>query len=284
LRTTEKHRIKLWGIRPNWSNKSYKLSLFMLFMVLKVEKFAFYVINKLKGIRKDLICVPFIASKPKGANIVVLSPHFDDEIFGCGGTLRKHILTGDRVNVIYMTDGRYGVPDIKNKSYAEKIRKKESAEALKVLGIRYFYYLDEPECTRQLNDATVKKLVKILDEIKPDLIYLPWFLENHIDHIKINKLLYFASKSFKFKFDICAYEVWTPLIPNLIVDITSVIEEKKMAMKCFKSQLHYVNYCDIVLGLNKYRTCSNMKGRGFAEAFLHTSSDFYFGLFNKNDY
>jgi hypothetical protein len=51
---------------------------------------------------------PAILWRPEGRRFVVLAPHMDDEVIGCGGTLYKHIQGGAIVTVIYMTDGRYG--------------------------------------------------------------------------------------------------------------------------------------------------------------------------------
>ncbi len=42
---------------------------------------------------------PTIVKKPKGKNILILAPHMDDEIIGCGGVICKHIQNGDRVTV-----------------------------------------------------------------------------------------------------------------------------------------------------------------------------------------
>ena len=50
---------------------------------------------------------PTIVKKPKGKNILVLAPHMDDEIIGCGGVICKHIQNGDSVAVVYFTRGFY---------------------------------------------------------------------------------------------------------------------------------------------------------------------------------
>ena len=51
-------------------------------------------------IRPDnLIVYPELVDKPAGSRVVVFSPHFDDDVIGCGGTLLKHVLAGDSVHI-----------------------------------------------------------------------------------------------------------------------------------------------------------------------------------------
>lgn len=45
-------------------------------------------------------------------NILVISPHPDNEAIGCGESLRKHILEGGTVKIIFLTSGEqagYGI-------------------------------------------------------------------------------------------------------------------------------------------------------------------------------
>src|SRR5262249_10607426 len=58
-------------------------------------------------------------------NVVVLAPHIDDETISCGGTLRNHVLKGDKVTIIFLTDGSRSVnapEDIVNLREAEAVR------------------------------------------------------------------------------------------------------------------------------------------------------------------
>ena len=38
-------------------------------------------------------------------NVLVIAAHPDDEVIGCGGTIAKHKRTGDKIHLLYMTDG-----------------------------------------------------------------------------------------------------------------------------------------------------------------------------------
>ena len=227
-----------------------------------------YSFKKLKGIRRNFIFTPELVAKPKGKKVLVLSPHFDDEILGCGGTLKKHIISGDDILVVYLTDGSQGNPEIKDKKKLFEIRSKESKKAIEFLGIKRRIYLREPEGNSKIGIISLKKLEKIIFDFKPDLIYIPWMLDNHIDHRKFNKMLEIIYRKRKFKCMIGAYEIWTPLLFNTIVDITKEMKDKKIAMDFFKSQLKHVKYDRVFEGLNKYRAGYNIGGKGYAEAFL----------------
>jgi LmbE family N-acetylglucosaminyl deacetylase len=227
---------------------------------------------------QNLIFCPKVVDRPVGDNIIVLSPHFDDDVIGCGGTLHKHILDRDKVTIIYFTDGKAGDPDFDDKELLQKTRKQEAITATKILGIENLIFLDEPETKLKSNKNLIYKLSDIFNQIKPNLVYLPWFLDNHIDHFQLNKIFLKLSKNISLDFNICAYEVWTPLIPNIVVDIGGVISKKEEALKQYHTQIKQVDYVVTTLSLNKYRTVTNLKGKSYAETFLYTPVKEYLNL------
>src|SRR5258707_15250966 len=46
--------------------------------------------------------------EPGGGEIVVLAPHMDDEVLGCGGTIARHGQAGGNGTGVFLTDGRQG--------------------------------------------------------------------------------------------------------------------------------------------------------------------------------
>jgi N-acetylglucosamine malate deacetylase 1 len=50
-----------------------------------------------------------------------------------------------------------------------------------------------------------------------------------------------------------AYEVWTPLWPNVTVDITPFADRKAEAIRLYMSQVADRDYTGATLGLNRFR-------------------------------
>jgi N-acetylglucosamine malate deacetylase 1 len=216
--------------------------------------------------------IPALLWEPEGGTIVVLAPHMDDEIFGCGGTLYKHACRGAEVTAVYLTTGMAGgkMPehDTGGKADLAAVRKQEARQAMQAIGIQAGIFLDVPDGHLEPNSKIQNELRNILNSIRPTLVYLPFFLEEHPDHRAAVDILFSASAVSNWQFDCCFYEIWTPLFPNCIVDISNVIDIKKKAIECYHSQLAVNNYQHAFVGLNAYRALALASTTsGFAEAF-----------------
>jgi len=184
-------------------------------------------------------------------SLLVLAPHPDDEIIGCGGLLLKYRYA-DR-KIVFITDGSKGDPYIGKKELIE-IRKSESQNVLHSIGINKIDYLE-------IEDGKVMENVDVIKEnLKKDIskyqnIITPFVFDNHIDHLYTTKALYEILKECK-KSDntIWLYEGWSPLIPNLLVNITQYIDQKKELIRMYKSQIKHIAYDEKIVGLNSYRS------------------------------
>ncbi|MEP6546181.1 MAG: PIG-L deacetylase family protein [Gammaproteobacteria bacterium] len=209
--------------------------------------------------------------QPSNERVVVLAPHMDDEVIGCGGTLVRHLRCGSQVTVVYITDGRLGGD--------ATTRKTEARAALAELGVTQAIYLDAADGS--LGDApqVAVALRRMLEETRPAILYLPFFLEEHPDHRAVSALLAAAVRGGAFDFRCHGYEVWTPLFPNCLVPIDAVIDVKRRALAHYRSQLTEVDYLHTGLGLNAYRSGALLDvGCRFAEAFCAVSLDEYLEL------
>jgi LmbE family N-acetylglucosaminyl deacetylase len=232
---------------------------------------------------------PAILWRPKGKRVVVLAPHMDDEIIGCGGTLYKHIQGGATVTVIHMTDGRYGgklppCPAAERRGEQAlslvDVRKREAFLAMETLGIQDGIFLDAEDGQLNTAQGLPDRVKQILESIAPDVVYLPFFLEEHPDHRAVTQILMDATEGINCDFDCCGYEVWTPLFPNCLVDINDAVEMKKQALQHYQSQLVENDYLRASLGLNAYRAIAlSREHGGFVEAFFMASLKDYRELY-----
>jgi len=211
--------------------------------------------------------------------VLILAPHMDDEVIGCGGAARRHVLAGASVAVVFMTDGRFGGYDPDNTLVQR--RKDESRRAAEIIGFSDLIFLDAPDLGLQPTMPVVQRLRDIIEDKKPRIIYLPALTDAHIDHWNTNRALRAALSRLPREALprlIRGYEVWSPLPANRLVDIAAYRELKKQAIDVFESQTRIDDYAAAVLGLNQYRSMMFHHGKGCCEAFLETTPDEFMHL------
>jgi N-acetylglucosamine malate deacetylase 1 len=218
---------------------------------------------------------------PGNERVVVLAPHMDDETIGCGGTIALHAQRGAKIDVIFMTDGRNGgglgslEGDARQRRQLELIsmRKQEGIAALATLGVKDFHCLEICD-GRLAHEATraALQLRALLERLRPSLVYLPMFSEEHSDHRATSAVLMQAVKGTPLNFQCAGYEVWTALTPNCFVDVTTTMQIKRRAVASYRSQLEDADYEHAIVGLNAYRSMAFLNARGsYAEAFFMCS-------------
>ncbi|MEP9411395.1 MAG: PIG-L family deacetylase [Candidatus Brocadia sp.] len=215
----------------------------------------------------------------KERNVLVLSPHPDDDIIGCGGTMYQYHLRGARITTVYMTDGRRG-----NSRYTEEelvsVRKKEAMKASAIIGVEKTIFLDNRDLELFPASKTISELLEILRDSRPQAVFLPFLLDAHPDHVATNKILLCAMKYFP-SFVCYAYGIWSPLSSfNLSVDITPYIDVKRNALEEHKSQKEVFDITEASLSLSKYYSIvSGMygygNGKGWAEVYSVCPSEKY---------
>lgn len=124
-----------------------------------------------------------------GENILIMAPHVDDEILGCGGALLQYLRLGKPVDIIYLTDGakRGRVPDPMQIASVRKHEAERVAELLQFPKER-IHFLGAEDGNLAGSEKT-GELRKMLDSIRPDTIFLPIPMDTHIDHRSASLLL-----------------------------------------------------------------------------------------------
>lgn len=217
-------------------------------------------------------------------NILVVAPHPDDDVIGCGGSIAKHRSNGHNVHVVYMTSGDAGSIKISKKILGET-REKEAVEALCVLGVSGHTFLRLPDGYVSVDDDILKRFIELIRETKPNVVYIPHAHDAHRDHKRTHKIVAEAvrragdeafqeckGKPWSVGTVLC-YEVWTPIqAVTYVEDVTKFMDKKLEAIRKHASQVAIVPYDDLVQGLNRYR--GGMTGRGtYCECFQILRAD-----------
>lgn len=200
-------------------------------------------------------------SLPDGP-LLVLAPHPDDEVIGCGGTVARFCDAGSDVHVVVATDGS-GAGDPAR-------RERESRQAARALGsgarqpVLTFWRLVD----RQLRpDAgLVGRIQAALAAVQPCWILAPSPFEVHPDHRALC-LAAIEAVSGHGQARLGFYEVGQPLLADTLVDITPVIARKRSAMACFESQLAIQDYDVTADAMNRMRAYTLGPSVTHAEAF-----------------
>jgi len=218
--------------------------------------------------KKEIDSIPYFSQKTvTTGKTLVLAPHPDDEIFGCGGAIIRHLEQGDEVKVVIVTDGGYPVNESQKVPEYSENRKRESLEAAKVLGYGQPEFLDFKDEFLKADEKLIVRLREIILLFQPQNIYLPANTEIHPDHLALNKAGIEAAIRSPENINLFFYEIGQPLRPNLFLDITQLQPRLDQAMDCFTSQLAVQDYKTHIRSLHAYRSYTLGRDVKFAEAY-----------------
>ena len=189
--------------------------------------------------------------------IVIVAPHMDDESLACGGLIAK-LPDKNRIHILYCTDGiRSPAPIIPGQGKFSpdlgKIRVQEATEAMRLLGVpeENLHFLGLPDAQLQENKAALQEMMqKVLEQIAPQHIFIPFLYDRSPDHLAINHVVvsnlergnlyaqlieYFVYYRYRLlpKRDIRKY-----IRPQFLyeLNISQVAWQKREALDCYKSQ------------------------------------------------
>jgi N-acetylglucosamine malate deacetylase 1 len=200
---------------------------------------------------------PLEMRAPHGKRVTVIAPHPDDEMLGAGGTLIRALSDGAAIKCLYLTSGR---PSAQVEA--------ETAEVARHIGYRTEFirhHVDAIPVTRE----SVAALGASLSAEPIDCLFIPILLDDHDDHRRANQLLWHAWRAGFVRDDteIWAYQVYSPVISNVVVDISDVAEQKAAAVRMWKSQMKIRKFDHYILGFNAFNIRLLPKAR-YVEAFF----------------
>ena len=213
---------------------------------------------------------------PIGKRLVAIAPHPDDESIGAGGLLLAHRGKAS-LDIVTIFNGEGGGmlgarPWVNEQSYRKELvraRKGELNEAAVRLQAGTVRALDLPDGYSIPNQHDAQRLREQVETLRPDVVLIPWFLDDLPDHRMANLL--YASACADLDCMVLGMEIWTPCQPNAYFDITPWQQEKLDLVRIYKTQLATIDYERLVTGMaltRGFQMGSAPRRASAAEAFL----------------
>jgi LmbE family N-acetylglucosaminyl deacetylase len=184
-------------------------------------------------------------------NVLILAPHADDEILGCGGVIRRHVEAGNRVTVAVLTNASKGAPDLFTEASIERVRD-EARAANARLGVESLVFADFPApCLDQFPAFRLAEAIaRLIAEHGTQTLYVPFHSDLHVDHGCVFHAALVASRPMPgqsvrrvYCYETLSETEWaapTPdkaFLPVRYVNIELQLVHKVAAMTCYASQL-----------------------------------------------
>ena len=184
--------------------------------------------------------------------LLVIAPHSDDEVLGCGGLISKIKNDGGKVYVLIFNLGFEKTDTVES----QEKRKNEVREAMNVLKVDDYHLVhDQPDNNRDLDVEPLHSLIEVIEstsnvslvKIAPTIVAIPTIFSHHQDHVHVHRACIAALRPISTPISniVLSYEApehsrWSAsgvFEPNLFVEIDDVIENKILAFNKYRSQI-----------------------------------------------
>jgi LmbE family N-acetylglucosaminyl deacetylase len=220
---------------------------------------------------------PGWTERVRAGSALVLAPHYDDEVLGCGGLAAQLASAGAAVRVLFLTDGGGGAEAVADRAAYGRRRREESGKACEILGLAGCDHLDLPDGALEHHlDAAAEGIRRAILTQRPGLLLAPSPLEVSRDHRAAFAALHRLLSPLRDGHPdqeplrgarILLYEVNHPAYPDLLVDVGPERETLERAMAAYASQEERHPYWNAGLGLRRFRTLSLPPGVEMAEGY-----------------
>ena len=213
--------------------------------------------------------------------LLVIAPHSDDEVLGCGGLISKIKKSGGKVYVLIFNLG-FEKDDTKE---SQEKRKNEVEAAMEYLNVdNYEIVHNQPDNNRDLDTKPLHSLIEViestssvsLEKIAPTMVAIPTIFSHHQDHVHVHHACIAALRPISTPVSniVLSYEApehsrWSAsgiFEPNLFIEIEDVIDKKIEAFLKYNSQVRPGGRdADSIKNQAKYR--GQEVGKNLCEAF-----------------
>jgi bacillithiol biosynthesis deacetylase BshB1 len=178
-------------------------------------------------------------------DVLVVAPHPDDAELGMAGTILSMVAEGKQVGILELTNGEptpLGSPEI---------RRRETVAATEKLGIAWRGNLNLPNRSLEASLENRRRLAEAFRDLRPSLIFAPFWEDAHPDHTAATKLVEdakfwsklsktdMAGKPFHPARILYYFSVHLRIVerPSVVIDISRYTAAKREVLECYTSQL-----------------------------------------------
>ena len=214
--------------------------------------------------------MPTTAGPEAVVDVLAIAAHRDDVEQTCGGTLLRMAARRLRTGILDLTQGESGTRGSAGERAAE------ASAAAEILGVTHRQALDLPDGNVQNTLENRLKIARVLRELRPRVVILPYWEARHPDHATCAPLGYeacFLAGLSRLQgmevenlaphrpFKIVYASLYADVRPSFIVDITPYIEQRHASLMAYKSQ-----YSNQAQGGGLFVPEEEIRERTFAEA------------------
>jgi bacillithiol biosynthesis deacetylase BshB1 len=177
-------------------------------------------------------------------DVLVVAPHPDDAELGAAGAILKLKSEGFSVGVLDLTSGEptpFGSPEI---------RARETKAASEIMGLDWRENMGLPNRTLEATLSVRAQLAGVFRQLRPRLIFAPYWIDAHPDHVAATQLIEAARFWAKLTKTDMPGEPFYPrqifyyfcihlrMIPQpaFVLDISEFWERKQTAVSAYRSQ------------------------------------------------
>lgn len=179
-------------------------------------------------------------------DILIFGAHPDDAEIGMGATIYKHTKAGQRVGICDLTQAEM------SSNGTVQTRKLEADHASAILGLTVRSNLGLPDRGLFMNTETIQLITREIRHHQPRVVFAPYWLDRHPDHIMCSKLVeeaVFNSKLRNYMSNdapvtvdrLYYYYINNHYEPQLIMDVSEEYHIKMEALLAYKTQFEAVD-------------------------------------------
>jgi LmbE family N-acetylglucosaminyl deacetylase len=205
-----------------------------------------------------------------GAGVLVLAPHPDDELIGCGGTSLRLMAAGAAVHVVQATDGS-DAASLWHASDALRrtVRLEEAERVARAAGYASIECWREPNDAFRASETNVLRLAATLADLRPRLVFVPFVSDIHEDHRRLAAILAQALERTPLGPDaeVLGYEVWSHVPANAWCDVSAEMPRLERLLWLYETAMKVDDYVHFCAERNHYNALAVAGRSGFVEAF-----------------